>query len=54
VLLEELADATLNGHLRKHLAELGSVPLLVIDGPGMRKLPATAVGRSRGRQTQAG
>jgi DNA replication protein DnaC len=42
VLLEELADATLDGCRKKHLAELGSVPLLVIDDLGMRKLPATA------------
>ncbi len=42
VLLEELADATLDGHRKKHLAELGSIPLLIIDDLGMRKLPATA------------
>ena len=42
VLLEELADATLDGRRKKHLAELGSVPLLIIDDLGMRKLPATA------------
>ena len=41
-LLEELADATLDGNRKKHLAELGSVDLLIIDDLGMRKLPQTA------------
>ena len=40
-LLEELAEATIEG-TRKELMELfTSVPLLIIDDPGMRKLPAT-------------
>jgi len=42
VLLDELAEATLDGTRRDHLAELATVPLLVIDDLGMRKLPATA------------
>jgi hypothetical protein len=41
-LLEELADATLDGNRKKHLAELGSADLLIIDDLGMRKLPQTA------------
>jgi len=41
-LLDELAEATLDG-TRKELMELFvSVPLLIIDDLGMRKLPATA------------
>src|SRR6185369_2641360 len=41
-LLDELAEATLDG-TRKQLMELfASVPLLIIDDLGMRKLPATA------------
>jgi len=42
VLLEELADATLDGTRKKYLAEMASVPLLILDDLGMRKLPATA------------
>ena len=42
VLLEELAEATLDGSRKERLAELATVPLLVIDDLGMRKLPATA------------
>ena len=42
VLLEELADATLDGQRKDYMAELASVPLLVLDDLGMRKLPATA------------
>ena len=41
-LLEELADATLDGTRKTYLAELGTVPLLIIDDLGMRKLPHTA------------
>lgn len=41
-LLEELADATLDGSRKKHLAELASADLLIIDDLGMRKLPQTA------------
>jgi DNA replication protein DnaC len=41
-LLEELADATLDGTRKAYLADLGAVPLLIIDDLGMRKLPHTA------------
>ncbi len=41
-LLEELADATLDGTRKSYLAELTTVPLLIIDDLGMRKLPHTA------------
>jgi DNA replication protein DnaC len=42
VLLEELADATLDGTRKAYLAELSAVPLLILDDLGMRKLPPTA------------
>ena len=42
VLLEELADATLEGRRKELMAELTTVSLLVIDDIGMRKLPTTA------------
>ena len=42
VLLEELADATLDGARKEHFAILEAMPLLIIDDLGMRKLPATA------------
>src|SRR4029077_13549924 len=41
-LLEELADATLDGTRKAFLADLAVVPLLIIDDLGMRKLPHTA------------
>ena len=41
-LLEELADATLDGTRKDYLAEMTTVPLLIIDDLGMRKLPITA------------
>jgi len=41
-LLEEIADATLDGTRKDLLAELTTVPLLIIDDLGMRKLPHTA------------
>ena len=41
-LLEELADATLDGTRKTYLADLAAVPLLIIDDLGMRKLPHTA------------
>src|ERR1700693_4229351 len=41
-LLEELADATLDGTRKAYLADLAAVPLLIIDDLGMRKLPHTA------------
>ena len=42
ILLEELADATLDGNRKQHMELLTSVPLLIIDDMGMRKLPLTA------------
>jgi DNA replication protein DnaC len=42
ILLEELADATFDGTRKDFIAELTSVPLLIIDDLGMRKLPQTA------------
>src|SRR5215469_7343945 len=42
VLLEELADATLDGKRKQHMELLTTVPLLIVDDLGMRKLPVTA------------
>ncbi len=42
VLLEELADAALEGSRKAYLAAISSVPLLILDDLGMRKLPPTA------------
>jgi DNA replication protein DnaC len=42
VLLEELADAQLAGERKLYIERVSSVPLLIIDDLGMRKLPATA------------
>jgi DNA replication protein DnaC len=42
VLLEELADATLDGKRKEHVELLSTVPLLIIGDLGMRKLPVTA------------
>ena len=42
VLLEELADATLDGKRKEHVELLSTVSLLIIDDLGMRKLPVTA------------
>lgn len=41
-LIEEIADATLDGTRKAYLADLAAVPLLIIDDLGMRKLPHTA------------
>jgi DNA replication protein DnaC len=41
-LIEEIADATLDGTRKDYLAELATVPLLIVDDLGMRKLPHTA------------
>ena len=41
-LLEELADATLDGKRKEHMDLITTVPLLIIDDLGMRKLPLTA------------
>lgn len=42
VLLEELADAALDGTRKDYLADLTAVPLLIVDDLGMRKLPLSA------------
>lgn len=42
VLLEEIVDATIDGTRKDRMDELATVPLLVIDDLGMRKLPASA------------
>jgi DNA replication protein DnaC len=42
VLLEEIAEATLDGVRGDRFADLAAVPLLIIDDLGMRKLPASA------------
>ena len=42
LLLEELADATLDGTRKDYLADLTTVPLLIVDDLGMRKLPLSA------------
>jgi DNA replication protein DnaC len=42
MLIEEIADATIDGTRKDRLTELATVPLLIIDDLGMRKLPATA------------
>lgn len=41
-LLEELAEATLAGTRKDYLTELATVPLLILDDLGMRKLAHTA------------
>jgi DNA replication protein DnaC len=42
VLVEELAEAVLDGNRKEHIEALSTVPLLIIDDLGMRKLPSTA------------
>ena len=42
VLLVELADAVADGTRKQYLESLATVPLLIIDDFGMRKLPLTA------------
>jgi DNA replication protein DnaC len=42
VLIEEIADASLDGTRKQFLADLATVPLLIVDDLGMRKLPHTA------------
>lgn len=42
VLLEELAESAMQGKRKDQMELLSTVPLLVIDDLGMRKLPATA------------
>ncbi len=41
-LLDDIAEATIDGTRRKHMDTLATVPLLIIDDLGMRKLPPTA------------
>lgn len=41
-LIEELADAALDHNRKQQMELLSTVPLLIIDDLGMRKLPATA------------
>ena len=45
-LLEELADATLAGTRKEYVTELATVPLLIVDDLGMRKLAHTALLRT--------
>src|SRR5262249_58181100 len=42
ILLEELAEATLDGTRRRYMESISTVALLIIDDFGMRKLPQTA------------
>jgi DNA replication protein DnaC len=42
VLIEQLADAAITGRRKDLIHALASVPLLIIDDMGMRKLPPTA------------
>jgi DNA replication protein DnaC len=41
-LLDDIAEATIDGTRKEHMELLASVPLLIIDDLGMRKLPVTA------------
>jgi DNA replication protein DnaC len=41
-LINDIADAALDGTRKEHMELLSTVPLLIIDDLGMRKLPATA------------
>jgi len=41
-LIEEIAEASISGTRKELFAELSSVPLLIVDDLGMRKLPHTA------------
>jgi DNA replication protein DnaC len=40
-LINDIADAALDGTRKEHMELLSTVPLLIIDDLGMRKLPAT-------------
>ena len=42
LLLEELAEASIDGTRKELFTDFATVPLLIIDDLGMRKLPATA------------
>jgi len=41
-LLDEIVEATIDGSRKQHMELLATVPLLIIDDLGMRKLPSTA------------
>jgi DNA replication protein DnaC len=41
-LLEELAEAVIDGTRKQYVESITTFPLLIIDGFGMRKLPQTA------------
>ena len=42
ILLEELAEALIDGTRKQYVESIATVPLLIIDDFGMRKLPQTA------------
>jgi len=42
ILLEELADAALDGSSKQYIESVSTVALLIINDFGMRKLPQTA------------
>jgi DNA replication protein DnaC len=42
VLLDELADAVAEGTRKEYMESISTVPLLIVDDFGMRKLPHTA------------
>jgi DNA replication protein DnaC len=42
VLLDELSDAVADGTRKEYMASIATVPLLIVDDFGMRKLPHTA------------
>ena len=42
ILLEELAEAVVDGTRKQYVESVATVPLLIIDDFGMRKLPQTA------------
>jgi DNA replication protein DnaC len=42
MLLSDIADATLDGTRKEQIELFSTVPLLIVDDLGMRKLPATA------------
>src|SRR3989441_4267425 len=42
ILLNDIADATIDGTRKQHMELLSTVPLLIIDDLGMSKLPPTA------------
>ncbi len=41
-LLDEIAEASIDGSRKQHMESLATVPLLIIDDLSMRKLPSTA------------